>query len=393
MPRKKISEFKAKDILYTTLNVPFTGVTFDFNKNSLSDLSLLNSKKFVVKVDQGIKKRFKQGLIGLDLNSDEVKNKMEEFNKKGYDKFIIEEFISENGAKDYFLSIQRVRVGLQFYYSDKGGVDIEEDKDSIRSKLVRNASDLLEVKIFLGLNEGVLEKIVDTFENNYFSFLEINPLRIIGGKIYILDCAVEVDDAALFFVHNSWSKKDFVDFKKRKKTEEELEIEKLSEESASSFSLEVLNPDGSIFLLLSGGGGSVVLADEVFLQGEAGLIGNYGEYSGNPNRDETYVYTKNLLSLLLKSKAAKKVLIIGGGVANFTDVRVTFAGIIKALDETKARLGEQQVKVFVRRGGPHDKEGLASMREFLEVNNLLGEVFGAEIPLTDIIRPALDYVS
>lgn len=393
MARKKISEFAAKDILYTTLNIPFTGVTFDFNKNSLSDFSLLDSKKYVVKVDQGVKKRFKEGLVGLNLNPDEVKNKIEEFNKKGYDKFIIEEFVTDNNAKDYFLSIQRVRAGLQFYYSDKGGVDIEEEKESIRMTVVRNASDLLEVEIFLGLEEGVLGKIIDAFEKNYFSFLEINPLRVIGGKIYILDCAVEVDDAALFFVRDSWGEEDFVVFNKRKKTEEELEIEKLSEESASSFSLEVLNPDGSIFLLLSGGGGSVVLADEVYLEGEAGLIGNYGEYSGNPNKDETYIYTKNLLSLLLKSRAPKKVLIIGGGVANFTDVRITFAGIIKALDEVKARLEAQNVKVFVRRGGPHDREGLVSMREFLKKNNLLGEVFGAEIPLTDIVRPALDYVS
>ncbi len=392
MARKKLSEFRAKEIIYTELKLLNTSVKFDFNENSIPDLILDNSKKYVVKVDQGVKKRFKQGLVGLNLSPDQIKEKLEEFNKQGYEKFIIEEFISSDKAKDYYLSIQRVRDGLMLLYSDKGGVDIEEE-DNIRRTLVRKESDLVEVKIFLGIEEGILEKIVDSFEEYYFSFLEINPLRVIDEKIFILDCAVEVDASAIFFVEDKWNERDFVEFNSRKKTEEELNIQKLSEESASSFSLEVLNPDGAIFLLLSGGGGSVVLADEVFLEGEASLIANYGEYSGNPNKEETYIYAKNLLLLLLKSRAPKKALIIGGGVANFTDVRVTFKGIINALSEVSSELRAQRVKIFVRRGGPHDKEGLALIRDFLDKENLLGEVFGAEIPLTDIVRPSINYVS
>jgi len=36
--------------------------------------------------------------------------------------------------------------------------------------------------------------------------------------------------------------------------------------------------------------------------------------------EETYIYTQNLLNLLLQSQASPKILIIGGGVANFTEV-------------------------------------------------------------------------
>jgi ATP citrate (pro-S)-lyase len=56
-----------------------------------------------------------------------------------------------------------------------------------------------------------------------------------------------------------------------------------------------------------------------------------------------------------------KVLIIGGGIANFTNVAKTFQGIVKALREVRAKLLEVGVRVFVRRGGPNYQEGLRNM--------------------------------
>jgi hypothetical protein len=50
------------------------------------------------------------------------------------------------------------------------------------------------------------------------------------------------------------------------------------------------------------------------------------------------------------------------------------------------------VKVFVRRGGPHQEEGLQIMKEFLESSGLLGEIHGPELVLTDIVAPALRHV-
>lgn len=48
-----------------------------------------------------------------------------------------------------------------------------------------------------------------------------------------------------------------------------------------------------------------------------------------------------------------KVLIIGGGIANFTNVAATFKGIIRAFEEYHSVLKEQKIKIFVRRGGPN----------------------------------------
>ena len=58
-----------------------------------------------------------------------------------------------------------------------------------------------------------------------------------------------------------------------------------------------------------------------------------------------------------------KILIIGGGIANFTNVATTFKGIVRALQEYQLKLAEGKVVVYVRRAGPNYQEGLRIMRE------------------------------
>lgn len=53
-----------------------------------------------------------------------------------------------------------------------------------------------------------------------------------------------------------------------------------------------------------------------------------------------------------------QVLIIGGGIANFTNVAATFKGIVTALQELQSRLVEHNISIFVRRAGPNYQEGL-----------------------------------
>ena len=292
---------------------------------------------------------------------------------------------------ELYISIERVREGKKTLYSKSGGVGIEKNKASVHQIILSTNKDIQKVSEYLGIDKSFLENILNAFDKYHFSFLEINPLVLVNGKLYLLDLAVEVDSTAEFFVKGKWSSEDFV-MGLKPKTKEEEEILKLSAKSQAAFKLDVLNKNGSIFMLLSGGGASIVLADEVFNQGNAASLANYGEYSGNPNADETYIYTKNLLSLLIKSKAKNKVLIIAGGVANFTDIRITFKGIIKALDENKKELEKQKVKVFVRRGGPHQKVGLELMENFLTEQNLLGIVAGPEMILTDIVIDGLNFI-
>ena len=55
------------------------------------------------------------------------------------------------------------------------------------------------------------------------------------------------------------------------------------------------------------------------------IIFSLGEYSGGPNEQQTYAYAKTVLDLMCRHPHVDgKVLIIGGGIANFTNVADTF---------------------------------------------------------------------
>lgn len=395
MARKKISEFKAKKLLYDFLEIDYSGISIDTTGEYRNDLleRMEEGKRYVLKVDQGVKQRKKKGLISFGVSKRNIKEELSKLQEKGFSHFILEEFVEHKDFPEFYLAIERVREGKRVHYSTLGGIDIEENKDKIKTSIIKDYDQYKDISKTLGLKIETFESLITAFDNYYFSFLEINPLVSMDDKFFFLDTAVEVDSTAEFFVGEAWGKSDFRESSKREKSSEEIAIEKLKEKSPAAFSFEIINPNGSIFLLLSGGGASLVTADEIYQQGAGDKLSNYGEYSGNPNAEETYIYTKNVLSTLLSSSSPKKAVIVSGGVANFTDVRITFKGIIRALGEVSNELRTQNVKVFVRRGGPHQEEGLKMMREFLEKNDLLGEINGPEMVLTDIVKPAIEYVS
>ena len=84
-----------------------------------------------------------------------------------------------------------------------------------------------------------------------------------------------------------------------------------------------------------------------------------------------------------------KYLLIGGGIANFTDVANTFKGIIRALKEYRQKLIDNKVKIYVRRGGPNYKEGLRQMKELGQSLGVPIEVYGPETHMTKIVALAL----
>ncbi len=84
-----------------------------------------------------------------------------------------------------------------------------------------------------------------------------------------------------------------------------------------------------------------------------------------------------------------KILIIGGGIANFTNVAATFKGIIRALKEYKTPLINHKVRIYVRRGGPNYQEGLKAMRLLGESLGVPIKVYGPETHITQIVPLAL----
>ena len=202
--------------------------------------------------------------------------------------------------------------------------------------------------------------------------------------------AVLADSAGEYFA-TQWDDEDVVDA--RQKTPEEISVAEQNDNTPSALSLRVLNPDGAVWLVLNGGGASITVADEASNQGKGDLVGDYGEFSGGPTPEESYLYVREVLSLMLKSKAPQKALVVAGTVANFSDVLKTFAGTMRAIEEIADEMREQGIKVFVRRGGPNEKEGLAKMETFLKEQDLFGSIAGSEGVITEAMNYGLDYVA
>lgn len=374
MARVKLSEFRSKSLLVTG----YSGVHLTTGTVGDDLAQLDDSTSYIIKVDQGIKKRGKQGLIRLNIPKSDVASAIAELSQKNFSRFIAEPMLQHDDSEERYVSFEVTRNGIVVHYSENGGVDIEDNPGSVRSYSLNDVP----------LPKEFVNHVTSVMAQQHFSFLEINPLVVRGEQCLLLDAAVLADSAGEYA--SDWSADDVVEA--RNQSDSEYEISEMNQNSPAAFSFRILNPDGALWLLLSGGGASITIADEAMNQGKASLLANYGEYSGGPTTEETYLYTSNVLKQMFLSGAPKKCLVIAGGVANFTDVKKTFAGVIRAMGEYKQQLEEHNIKVYVRRGGPNEAEGLAMIKQFLESNNLYGSVHGSDILLTDVINEALEYI-
>lgn len=275
---------------------------------------------------------------------------------------------------------------------------------------------------------GFVQQLYAAFCHMHFAFLEINPFSFDASKntFAILDSAAKLDHTAEFLMGDKWKEVDFPSPFGRKFTAEEQYIRDLDATTGASLKLTVLNPKGRIWTMIAGGGASVVYSDTIcdlgmvssqyphkslqisqscperklvlsfiYLDGlllQAAELANYGEYSGAPSTQNTYDYAKTILNLMTAEGTKHpngKILLIGGGIANFTSVASTFTGIIKALREFGPKLLEFGVRIYVRRGGPDYQNGLKLMRNVGEEIKVPMKVYGPETYVTDIIPIAL----
>eukprot|EP00416_Gambierdiscus_australes_P032817 CAMPEP_0171089866 /NCGR_PEP_ID=MMETSP0766_2-20121228/27375_1 /TAXON_ID=439317 /ORGANISM="Gambierdiscus australes, Strain CAWD 149" /LENGTH=819 /DNA_ID=CAMNT_0011547785 /DNA_START=1 /DNA_END=2460 /DNA_ORIENTATION=- len=163
--------------------------------------------------------------------------------------------------------------------------------------------------------------------------------------------------------------------------------------TGASLKLTILNEKGRVWTMVAGGGASVVYADTVADYGWGHELANYGEYSGAPSTEETFAYAKTLLSLMMKTKHPDgKFLIIGGGIANFTDVAATFTGLIQALQHYADDIKEHKIKIMIRRAGPNYIEGLRKVKVAGEKLGLGLKIYGPETHITAVIPMALGLI-
>jgi succinyl-CoA synthetase beta subunit len=371
MARVRLYEYDAKTLLFPECHV----MRASLETSSSEIAKTFGTVPLVVKVDQGVKKRGKQGLVAVDVKPVEAVAKMREWSDRGFSHFLIEPLMTHEPSEEKYLSFERGRHGWKVLASDQGGIDIESAWDSIKVIDSRPYTELLA-----------------KCEKYHIVFLELNPFVVEGEKMIPLDAAALIDDAALSLV--DLVRAGIQPVEDRVQSPSEKAVALLDDSTPASLKFRLVNPEGKIWMLLSGGGASLVLADEVADVGLGEELANYGEYSGAPSDDDTYSYTKIILNQLLKNRETEKqALVIAGGVANFTDVAKTFRGVIRAMEEKKKELVKAGVRVFVRRGGPNEKKGLAMMQSFLENAGLLGSLYGHDIPLTQVITDIKKYLA
>ncbi|KAM0196997.1 hypothetical protein ACHAPA_002081 [Fusarium lateritium] len=402
--------------------------------------------KFVAKPDQLIKRRGKSGLLALNKTWAEAKawvaeragtEQQVEHTAGVLRQFLVEPFVPHPQDTEYYININSVRDGDWILFTHEGGVDVG-DVDAKAEKLLipvdlaeYPSNEEIAATLLKKVPEGVHNVLVDFITRLYavyvdcqFTYLEINPLVVIPNEdktsaaVHFLDLAAKLDQTADFECGSKWAiarspaalgltniatgadgkisidagpPMEFPAPFGRELTKEEAYIADLDAKTGASLKLTVLNAKGRIWTLVAGGGASVVYADAIASAGFADELANYGEYSGAPTESQTYHYARTVLDLLLRAPQNKegKVLFIGGGIANFTNVASTFKGVIRALRDFAPKLVEHNVSIWVRRAGPNYQEGLKNMKAATQELGLDAKIFGPEMHVSGIVPLAL----
>ncbi len=355
----------------------------------------LRESKLVVKAHEAIGGRMKLGLVkvGLDLAEAQVAA-FEMLGKEVSDVKISQVIISEMVAHDeeYYVAVKSTRDGAELLLASMGGIEVEANWEKVQKLEIPLGVDpkLSEVEALAksaGFNDDLLPKVAEfsvklfqCYDQEDGNYLEINPLVIKAstGELTALDAVTMVDGDARFR-HPDWNFNFASEFGRPYSDNEKAILDIDTRVKGSVKFIEI--PGGDTALLPAGGGASVYYSDAVLALG--GTLANYSEYSGDPPDWAVEALTEKVCSL----KGIKRI-IVGGAIANFTNVKKTFSGIINGFRKAKSDGKLEGVSIWVRRGGPFEKEGLAAMK-VLENEGFDIHVYDRYTPLTDIVDYAI----
>ena len=322
--------------------------------------------------------------------------------------FIVEPFTPHEQSEEYYVSATCVGDDDVIYMSAEGGIAIEENWDEKVTEVafpITATEDEIAQKIRANVPKDVAEAnkanfaefcigFFKAYRELNFAYLEINPFVMQGNKIELLDMVAKLDDTAGFMMVEEWGDVEYpTAFGMEEKSPEVIAVEEADAKTGASLKLTLLKPEARIWTMVAGGGASVVYADTIADMAGIEDLANYGEYSGGPTTGETKFYAETLLDLMTREpdpQGRGKVMIIGGAIANFTDVAKTFTGIIQAFEVYADKMKAVDLKIYVRRGGPNYEKGLKDIKEAADRLGLYIEVYGPETHVTDIVRMALE---
>ena len=444
MAQKAIREYDAKSILARHWDKYFPDFTYAYetvmvqNGADLTEAvktnAWLNEKTLVAKPDMLFGKRGKNGLVlfkdekpgdvslakatsWIDEKSSEKQEVYFSFDgdtptgEPSVDMlthFLVEPFMPHTQEEEYYISATCVGDNDMLYMSAEGGMEVEEGWDEKVTEVafaITDTEDEIAEKIRANVPADVAdadkEKFAEfaigffkAYRELNFAYLEINPFVMQGNTIELLDMVAKLDDTAGFMMVDEWGDVPYpTPFGMEVKSPEEEAVEVADSKTGASLKLTLLKPEARIWTMVAGGGASVVYADTIADFAGIDDLANYGEYSGGPTTGETKFYAETLLDLMTREKDAQgreKILIIGGAIANFTDVAKTFTGIIQAFENYADKMKEIGVKIYVRRGGPNYEKGLKDIKEAADRLGLWIDVHGPDTHLTDVVRMALE---
>jgi len=425
---RRVFEGDVKEHLFPKYGINVSPVVSISKETDLEELvkenPWLETSKLVVKPNELFGRRGKLGLVGINLtwlealefiNDKLLGREITTIDKvKGViTRALVEKFTPHEKEDEFMASVMSIRQGAEVSLSMKGGMNVDADWEKNVKTIVISVQekvDLERLKLaLLGLmvkagfyKQSIFtapqrEAIIQFLANLYLCFdkedatlVQVNPWAIDRqGKPIALDARVELDQTA-FFLHD-WPFEFPPEFG-QEPSEEEARIAAIDEDIGGSVKLKVMNRKGLIWLLTAGGGGSIIFTDTVADLGYGKEIGNYAEYSGDPPEEAVFPLAEEIIKLATKyptPKDKKKYLFVGGGIANFTDVKTTFAGIISALRIYADKLKEHRVEIWVRRGGPNWEEGLQAMRDVGKELDLEIHTYGPDDHMTNIVKRAL----
>ena len=444
MAQKAIREYDAKSILAKHWDKYFPNFTYAYetvmvqNGSELNEeaktKTWLNEKTLVAKPDMLFGKRGKNDLVLFkDAKPGDVKlskaaswiDEKSSSKKEVYfsfdgdtptgdpsidtlTHFIVEPFTPHTQEEEYYISATCVGDDDMLYMSAEGGMEVEEGWDEKVTEVAFSITDT-EEQIASKIKGNIPSDVADADKEKFaefaigffrayrelnFAYLEINPFVMQGNKIELLDMVAKLDDTAGFLMVDEWGDVEYpTAFGMEAKSPEVLAIEEADAKTGASLKLTLLKPEARIWTMVAGGGASVVYADTIADFAGIDDLANYGEYSGGPTTGETKFYAETILDLMTREKdpsGKDKIMIIGGAIANFTDVAKTFTGIIQAFEEYADKMKEVGIKIYVRRGGPNYEKGLKDIKEAADRLGLYIEVYGPETHVTDIVRMALE---
>jgi ATP-citrate lyase beta-subunit len=355
----------------------------------------LKKSKLVVKAHEALGSRFKLGLVKVDLDLKGAEAATKEMIGRQVGSITVSQVIVSEMVphkEEYYCAVKSTREGTDILVANFGGIEVESNWERVKRLAVEVGQQPSEEALErlakdAGFAGSTLKKMAEfagkmftCFDSEDAQYLEVNPvvLREHESELIALD-AVTLLDGDAKFRHPDWNFAFAAEFG-RAYSKHEMEV--MAVDSKIKGSVKFIEiPGGDTAMLPAGGGASVYYSDAVIARG--GKLANYAEYSGDPPDWAVEVLTDKVCSL-----PGIKNIIVGGAIANFTDVKKTFGGIINGFRKAKSEGKLKDVKIWVRRGGPREKEGLDAMRalkdEGFDIN-----VFDRNTPLTDIVDKAL----